>query len=130
MAATSMDKLAQIYIKIRTKKQEITKELESQVEALDAQLKEVASAMKEQLVAAGGTSLKTEHGTIYLTKKQRFYPMDWTVFGQWVVANNAVELLEKRIAQNNTAQWLEDNPTNPPPGLQCEAELTVTVRKS
>lgn len=130
MTVPSMDKLAQIYIKIRTKKQEVTKELELQVEALDAQLKEVAAAMKEQLQASGGTSLKTEHGTIYLTKKQRFYPMDWEAFNNWVVQNNAIALLEKRIAQKNTEQWLEENPTNPPPGLQCEAELTVTVRKN
>jgi metal-dependent amidase/aminoacylase/carboxypeptidase family protein len=125
-----MDKLAEVYIKIRTKKQEVTKDLESQIEELDGQLKEIAGAMKEQLVAAGGSSLKTNHGTIYLTKKQRFYPMDWDAFNKWVVDNNAVALLEKRIAQKNTEQWLEENPTNPPPGLQCEAELTVTVRKN
>jgi metal-dependent amidase/aminoacylase/carboxypeptidase family protein len=130
MSAPSMDKLAEVYIKIRTKKQEVTKELESQIETLDEQLKEIAGAMKEQLVAAGGSSLKTNHGTIYLTKKQRFYPMDWDAFNKWVVENNAVALLEKRIAQKNTEQWLEENPTNPPPGLQCEAELTVTVRKN
>ena len=130
MSLPSMDKLAEVYIKIRTKKQEVTKELENQVEMLDAQLKEIAGAMKEQLVAAGGSSLKTNHGTIYLTKKQRFYPMDWDAFNKWIVENNAVALLEKRIAQKNTEQWLEENPTNPPPGLQCEAELTVTVRKA
>ncbi len=130
MSLPSMDKLAEVYIKIRTKKQEVTKELESQIETLDEQLKEIAGAMKEQLVAAGGSSLKTNHGTIYLTKKQRFYPMDWDAFNKWVVENNAVALLEKRIAQKNTEQWLEENPTNPPPGLQCEAELTVTVRKN
>jgi len=130
MSLPSMDKLAEVYIKIRTKKQEVTKDLESQIEELDGQLKEIAGAMKEQLVAAGGSSLKTNHGTIYLTKKQRFYPMDWDAFNKWVVDNNAVALLEKRIAQKNTEQWLEENPTNPPPGLQCEAELTVTVRKN
>lgn len=130
MTLPSMDKLAEVYIKIRTKKQEVTKEMESKIEELDGQLKEIASAMKDQLVTAGGTSLKTNHGTIYLTKKQRFYPMDWDAFNKWLVENNAVALLEKRIAQKNTEQWLEENPENPPPGLQCEAELTVTVRKN
>ena len=115
MTMPSMDKLAEVYIKIRTKKQEITKELEGKI---------------EELVAAGGSSLKTNHGTIYLTKKQRFYPMDWEAFNKWVLEVGAIELLEKRIAQKNTEQWLEDSPNNPPPGLQCEAEMTVTVRKN
>jgi len=130
MTTPSMDTLAKVYVRIRTKKQEITKEMETQVEALDAQLKEIAAVMKDRLVESGGSSIKTEHGTIYMTVKKRFYPMDWTAFGTWIVENNAIELLEKRVSQKNTEQWLEENPQNPPPGLQAEVEQTVTVRKS
>lgn len=130
MSIPSMDKLVQAYIKIREKKQELAKDLESQTELLDDSLKEIASAMKAHLQASGGTSLKTEYGTVYLTKKQRYYPMDWDVLSKWVVENNAIALLEKRIAQKNAAQWLEENPNNPPPGLQCETEHVATVRKN
>jgi hypothetical protein len=126
----SMDTLCGIYIKIRNKKQEIAKELEEKIASLDAQLQVIGGTMKDRLVAAGGTSLKTPHGTIYMTQKTKFYAMDWDVFGQWIVKNNAVDLLEKRVAQGNMKKWLEETPNNPPPGLQAETELTVTVRKA
>jgi hypothetical protein len=127
---TTMDDLCRIYIKIRNKKQETTKEYDEAVAALDEKLATLSGAMKDILVATGAQSVKTEHGTVYSTTKTRYYPMDWSVFGQWVIQNNAIDLLEKRVAQKNTAQWLEENPTNPPPGLQAESEQTVTVRKS
>jgi len=130
MTTTSMDDLCRIYIKIRNKKQETTKEYDEAVAALDEKLATLSGAMKDILVATGAQSVKTEHGTVYSTTKTRYYPMDWSVFGQWVIQNNAIDLLEKRVAQKNTAQWLEENPTNPPPGLQAESEQTVTVRKS
>ncbi len=126
----SMDKLAEVYIKIRAKKQSLTKTYDDEVALLDGKLKMLAGVMKDQLVAAGGSSLKTPHGTVYITKKIRYYPMDWSSFGEWIVANNAVDLLEKRVAQGNMAKWMEESPTNPPPGLQADAEMTVTVRKN
>lgn len=130
METPSVDTLCKIYIKIRTKKQELTKELETQIEELDAQLKEVGAIMKDRLVEAGGSSLKTPHGTVYLMKKDKYYPMDYEAFGKWVISRGAIDLLEKRVAQSNMKKWVEENPTDIPPGLQCDSDLTVTVRKS
>ena len=126
----NMDVLAKMYIRMRNKKQEITKQLEEEVGAIDAQMKEVAAAMREVLQTTGGTSMKTDHGTVYLTRKDKYYPMDWDAFGNWVIAKGEISLLEKRVAQSNMKQWMTDNPTDPPPGLQCESEITVTVRKA
>lgn len=126
----SLDKLCKAYVNIRNKKQEVTKQLETQIAEYDEKLNLIAGAMKDALIAAGGTSLKTPHGTIYMVKKTKYYPMDWGRFGEWIVQNNAVELLEKRVSQSNMKQYLEDNPHNPPPGLQSEVENSVTVRKA
>jgi hypothetical protein len=130
MTTPSMDDLCRIYVKIRTKKQEVTKDYDASIAVLDEKLNTLAGAMKDILVATGGTSIKTEHGTVYSTIKTKYYPMDWSMFGEWIIKNNALDLLEKRVAQRNTAQWLDEHPNNPPPGLQAESEQTVVVRKS
>lgn len=130
MSDPTMDDLCRIYVKIRTKKLARAKELEEEIALLDGKLDVLSAAMKDMLVAAGAKSIKTEHGTVYATVKTRYYPMDWGVFNEWVAKNGAIELLEKRVAQKNMAQWLEENPKNPPPGLQAESEQTVTVRKA
>lgn len=130
MDTPSVDTLCKIYIKIRNKKQELTKTLEEQIEALDQELQTVGSLMKDKLIETGGSSIKTEHGTVYLQKKTKYYPMDWSAFGEWVVQRGAIDLLEKRVSQTNMKKWLEETPTDVPPGLNAESEITVTVRKA
>lgn len=130
METASVDSLCRIYIRIRNKKQELTKQLEEQIEELDKELQLVGSIMKDKLLEAGGSSIKTEHGTVYLQKKTKYYPMDWNAFGEWVVQRGAIDLLEKRVSQSNMKKWLEETPTDVPPGLNSETEITVTVRKS
>ena len=126
----TVDQLCNVYVKIREKKREMVKKYEEEIALYDGKLDALAGAMKDMLVAAGAPSMKTDHGTVYSQVKTRYYPMDWSVFKTWIVQNDAVDLLEKRVAQTNVKQWLEENPTNPPPGLQAESELTVTVRKN
>lgn len=125
-----VDTLCKIYVKIRTAKSELTKDYEAKLAELDGKLDQLAAVMKDKLAEAGAKSIKTEHGTVYATTKTRFYPMDFGAFGDWIVKNDAIDLLEKRVAQSNMAKWLEENPTNPPPGIQAETTQTVTVRKA
>ncbi len=82
------------------------------------------------MVAQGVTSLKTENGTAYIQEKTRYYPMDWSLFSEWIIKNNGIELLEKRVAQGNMKEWIAANPQNVPPGVQADTELVVTVRKA
>ena len=124
-----MDKLARVYIKIRTKIQKLTQEYEAQVEELHAQQNEIAMAMKDQMLALGSTTLRTDAGTIMLGKKKRYFTEDWQSFKEFIVEHDAVDLLEKRIAQTNMAKFLEENPGLVPPGLNSNTEYAVSVRK-
>lgn len=124
-----LDKLTRVYLKMRAKIQEIEKEYDTKIEALKAQQQEVKNAMKDQLLKLGGRSFRTEHGTIILTQKTRYYTQDWDSFKKFVVEHDVVDLLEKRIAQTNMARFLEENPSLVPPGLNSDSEYDVSVRK-
>lgn len=124
-----LDKLAEVYIKIRTRIAERTKAYDDEVEALRAQQAEVASAMKDLLQQLNVRSVNTAGGTVVLTEKVRYFPSDWAEFKNFVKENDAFDLMEKRIAQTNMAKYLEENPDKYPPGLQSETEITVSVRK-
>ena len=125
-----LDKLTRIYLKMRTKIQEIEQEYDTKIEALKAQQQEVKNAMKDQLLKLGGKSFRTEYGTIMLSQKTRYYTQDWDSFKKFVVEHDVVDLLEKRIAQTNMARFLEENPSLVPPGLNSDSEYDVSVRKS
>jgi len=124
-----LDKLARVYRKIYTKVQELTKEYESQLEELKAKQDEIKTAMKDQMLALGSNSVRTDEGTIILSQKTRYYTDDWDSFKQFVVEHDAIDLFERRIAQKNMSMFLEENPGVVPSGLNSMSEYAVTVRK-
>jgi flagellar biosynthesis GTPase FlhF len=124
-----LDKLARVYRKIYTKVQDLTKEYESQIEELKAKQDEIKNAMKDQMMALGTSSVRTDEGTIILSQKTRYYTNDWDSFKQFVIEHDALDLFEKRIAQKNMSMFLEENPGSVPAGLNSMSEYAVTVRK-
>lgn len=124
-----LDKLTRIYMKMRLAIQEIEREYDTKLEALKAQQQEVKNAMKDQMLALGVKSTRTDFGTVSLTEKTRFYTQDWDSFKKFVVEQEAVELLERRIHQTNMARFLEENPSLTPPGLNSDTEFDISVRK-
>jgi hypothetical protein len=129
VAAVPLDRLTRIYIKIRNAKQALTKEFEEKEKELKDSLAEISNAMKDQMLATGSKSTRTEFGTVILGKKVRYFPSDWGVLKPWLQENDLLDLLEKRIAQQNMAKYLEDNPDVAPPGLNSESEVVITVRR-
>jgi hypothetical protein len=124
-----MDKLAKIYQKIRAKIQQLTTDYETEVETLKAQQQEIATELKDRMQALGMASVRTTEGTIILGQKTRYFTSDWESFKQFVLDHQALELFERRIAQGNMKQFLEENPGVVPPGLNSDSEVTITVRK-
>ena len=121
----TMDRLARIYVKMRDK----IAELESQQEQVKDQQKQVAAAMKDMLMQAGGESIRTAHGTVTLKTSKRYYTQDWEEMHKFILEHSVPQLLEKRIAQTNMADFLEANPSLVPPGLNTMSEQTVSVTK-
>ena len=124
-----LDKLAKIYRKMRDRVSELTREYDTEVETIKAQQAEIAAAMKEQMQALGVTSVRTDQGTVVLSVKTRFSTSDWDSFKSFVMEHDALDLFEKRIAQTNMKQFLEENPGVVPPGLNSNAEYDISVRK-
>lgn len=124
-----LDRLAKVYRKIRDQISTLTKEYDTQVEVLKAQQEEIKNAMKDQMQALGVTSVRTPQGTVVLSVKTRYSTADWDSFKKFVVEQDALDLFEKRIAQSNMKQFLEENPGVVPPGLNSNAEYDISVRK-
>jgi ribosomal protein L4 len=124
-----LDRLAKIYRKIRSEITTLTQEYDGKVEALKAQQEEIKNAMKDMMKTMGVTSVRTAQGTVVLSVKTRYNTQDWDSFKKFVVEHDAVDLLEKRIAQTNMNQFLEENPGLVPPGLNSTSEYDISVRK-
>ena len=124
-----MDRLAKIYRKMRSAIEVLTKEYDTQVEAIKEQQEGVKNAMKEQMKALGVSSVKSPFGTVSMRQSTRYNTNDWGSFKEFILEHGAIELLEKRIAQTNMAQFLEENPGVLPPGLNSHSEFNIVITK-
>jgi len=124
--AIPLDKLVAIHAKIKARQELLDKQLAD----LEEQREEIRMAIKDQMKALGLTSVKTSFGTVSLTKTTRYNTQDWDSFKAFVLEHQVVDLLEKRIAQSNMAQFLEENPGVVPPGLNSVTGFDIRVTKA
>ena len=124
--AIPLDKLVAIHAKIKARQEKLDAELAE----LEEDRTEVRLAIKDQMKALGLTSVQTSYGTVSLSKKTRYNTQDWDSFKAFVLEHQVVDLLEKRIAQANIAQFLEENPGVVPPGLNSITEFDIRVTKA
>jgi hypothetical protein len=124
-----MDRLAKVYLKIRNEIQLRTKAFEEEIGVLEVQKKEIADAMRDQMKLIGSKSVRTDFGTVVMKVKTVFGMQDWDGFKEFIVQNNALDLLQRRIAQKNMEKFLEDSPDVQVPGLTSNSEYEITVTK-
>lgn len=124
-----LDRLARIYRKIRGRMQELQQQHDTVMEGLKAEQDEIKSAIKDRMKLLGVSSAKTSEGTVVMQVKTRYSTQDWDSLKKFIVDYDALDLLEKRIAQGNMAQFLEENPGVVPPGLNVYSEVDISVRK-
>jgi hypothetical protein len=129
-SSIDMDKLAAVYIKIRDKRAVAKKEFEDKDNYLEEQMQLVADEMLEACKRIGADSIKTPHGTIIRSVKSRYWTNDWDSMYQVIKDHDAFGLLEKRLHQTNMKDFLAENPSFYPVGLNVENTYTVVVRRS
>lgn len=123
------DKLVKTYIKIRDKRKEIAEQYEKEDAELKESLELIESELLEVCKQMGADGFKTEYGTVTRKVAKRYWTSDWHSFHNFIKEHNALELLEKRIAQTNMSVFLEENPDLLPPGLNIDSKYAVTIRR-
>jgi hypothetical protein len=123
------DKLVRTYIKMRDKRDELTRESEAQVAAIESKMHTVKQALLEQCKSNGTESIRTPYGIAFRTVRTTYTTGDWESFHKFIVDQNAPYLLEKRMHQTNMKAFIEDNPELIPPGLNSSNEYTITIRR-
>ena len=124
-----MDKLAKVYRRMQSRIQELTTQYESEIEDIKRQQDVVKIALKDQMLKLGVSSVRTDQGTVVLSTKTRYNTQDWDSFKEFIKEHDALDLLEKRIAQTNMATFLSEKPSLVPAGLNSLTEYAISVRK-
>lgn len=129
-AEVPLEKLTRVYIKMRDKKAELTKELDDRIAQVDDQMRMVKTAILDHMKEIGAESLRTEAGIVYRTVKTKYATSDWESMNKFILEHGVPELLTKSLNQTNMKAFLEENPDLLPPGLNANMEYSVTIKRS
>lgn len=125
----TIDKLAEMYIKIRDKRSELKRAFEAQDAALEEQMKLLEVEMLDICKETNAETIRTKSGTVIRSIKSRYSTSDWDSMYQFIREHDAFGLLERRLHQTHMKQFLEENPELLPVGLNVDREYTVVVRR-
>lgn len=124
-----IDKLIRAYRKIR----DARADLKAQYEEADAKLVAQQEVIKAELIklmtTTGVTKLATPDGIAFMQEKLKASIADWSDFSEWVITNQALDMLEKRVRSKAVEEYIETHGTTPP-GINVYREFDVVIRKS
>ena len=125
----SVDKLVRAYIKMREKREELTRTYDTEYESISEKMRLVKNALLDQMRSANVESIRTTEGLVYRTMSKKYWTSDWDNFYTFIMEHNIPQVLEKRVHQTNLKEFLESNPDLLPPGLNVDSEYSVTVQR-
>jgi len=126
----NLDELVKIYLTIRTEREKLKASWEVQDGGLEQEMKLLEQSMLTVCNDTNASSIRTESGTVIRSLKERFTTNDWDNFKKFVLDNEAIDLLERRIHQGNFKEFMaEHQGEGLPPGVNVMKEFTIVVRK-
>lgn len=125
-----MEELVKTYLTIRNERDRIESEYKDRDAALRSEMATLEQAMLSGCNEIKADSIKTPHGTIIKSLKERYTCSDRDNFNKFVLEHGAVELFEARLHQGNFKEFMsERHGDGLPPGVNVMREFTITVRK-
>jgi hypothetical protein len=126
----NLDELVKIYLTIRNEREKLKSGWEVADGALEQEMKLLEQSMLTVCNDTNASSIRTESGTVIRSLKERFTTNDWDNFKKFVLDNEAIDLLERRIHQGNFKEFMaEHKDQGLPPGVNVMREFTIVVRK-
>ena len=124
-----VEKLVKVYLMMRKKHLDMQTEFKVKEDSLKAQMAQIKEALVAYCKDSGVESVRTAEGIFFRTVKSTYWTSDWESMNEFILQHQVPELLEKKLHQGNTKQFLTDHPDLLPPGLNVDSAYSVTVRR-
>jgi hypothetical protein len=117
------------YVKLRDKIKAKEAEQKAELKPLKDTLEQLNAVLLAHLNQIGGDSVSTGGGTVYRTEKKSASLADAQAFMDYVIANQAFDLLDRKANVNAVEAHIQENDV-PPPGVNFSSTFVVGVRRS
>ena len=117
------------YVRLRDMIKAKEDEHKKAIKPLKDTLEQLNSVLLAHLNGINGQSVATENGTVYRTEKKSASLADAQAFMDFVVANQAFDLIDRKANVMAVEEFIKEN-TAPPPGVNFSSTFVVGVRRS
>jgi hypothetical protein len=124
----SLDQLVAGYITLRDRIEVVKEQHKQQLAPMSENLKKLEAGILQRLQAQGMQHAATAHGTAYIARHDAAAVRDWDQTLEFVKANSAWGLLERRVSKNALRDFLDQGIAVP--GVELTSALTVNVRRN
>jgi hypothetical protein len=124
------EKYVRVYIKMRDARAQLKADFEEKDTEIKRQMDVIESTLLETCKSAGASSINTVAGVVIRGVKTHYWTSDWESMHEFIRENNALDLLERRVAQKAMGEYLQKNPDKLPKGMNVDSKYSVTVRRS
>ena len=123
------DELVQHFVQLRDRRAVRKKAFETEDVADKSKQEKIEGILLQRYTEAGIESARTQHGTAYKSKVGYASIADWDAFKDYVIENNAWELLSHGANKVAVQQHIDANSALPP-GLNWREEIHIRVQRA
>jgi hypothetical protein len=124
-----INKRVEQYVKLRDMIKAKNDDHKKSMKPLNETLEQLNSVLLAHLNGIGGNSVATDNGTVYRTEKKSASLADAQAFMDYVIANQAFDLLDRKANVLAVEEHIKGNDA-PPPGVNFSSTFVVGVRRS
>lgn len=124
----TVDAVIKKYMKLRSQKEAVEAEVKERINQIKADMTKLEAFLKAKMDADGLTSLKSEHGTAFLTTTDFANVDDWDAVLRFIREEDAYDMLERRVSKTAVRGYIEAN-KEVPPGVKYGTKLDINIRK-
>ena len=128
MTTPNIGDVIRTYMKLRDQKTAIEAKVKGDLTTLKGKMDKLEAYLKAQMDAQGLTSFKSDFGTAFLTTTDYANVEDWNKTLDFILDNEAFDMLEKRVSKIAVRGYIEENKAVPP-GITYGTKLEVNIRK-
>ena len=126
----TIDELTKDYMALRQQRECLASDFKKTDEELKMAQSNIEAKLIEICNEQNMDSVRTAHGTVMRSIKQRVHVTDWDSFYDYIIENKAPQLLHKRIHEGNFEEFMQDRKDDGlPPSVNVVREYQVIVRK-
>lgn len=128
-AVAKFERRTEQYVAVRDKIREISEKHSDELKPFVELQNALTAWFTEQLDKVGAKSVKTAQGTVYQSTRYSASLNDPKAFMDYVIANNAFDLLDRKANSTAVRDFIEQHKSEPP-GVRLSAIRTVGVRRA